>query len=215
MEKQKKAPTFNFKKALAAKIKSKLTLSQIEFNLCSEEQKKEYILSKSGEKLIDYETKWCEENNIDTKSISKLKMLKSGVRLYEVQLAQYSPEELVEYIESLLNKYDFLNAYEKKLVTKERYQKWLHDLIDNNKWITDDKDFHLLTDDYKRKYAKFSFNNLDEDMPFEMFEWLDEDERIMFVVNNGLYNLGDAYKKWFKSWKKSHDRQKQIDSVLR
>lgn len=216
MEKQKKAPTFNLSKALTKKITSKEALSEIEFNLCSEEQKKEYILSIIGKNLSVYESKWCKENNIDIKSISRLNLLKSGRRLYENELKQYSAEELVEYMESLLNKYNSLNDYEKKFLTNERYQRWLHGLIDSKKWLPDDEeDFILLSDEYKIKYAKLCYKDLEDDLPFEIFEWFDEDEKIMFIVNIGLSDLDDPYKKWFKSWKKGYDRQKQIDSVLK
>lgn len=216
MEKQKKAPTFNLSKALTKKITSKAALSEIEFNLCSEEQKKEYIFSITGKKLSGFESKWCIENNIDFDANIKANLLKSGKRLSENELKQYSVAELVEYMEGLLNKYDHLSGYEKKLVTKERYQKWLHGLIDKKLWLPDEEeDFPLLSDDYKRKCAKLYSKEEDSiDMPFEIFEWLDENEKILYVANNGLYNLDDPYEKWFKSWKKGYDRQKQIDSVL-
>lgn len=218
MEKQKKAPIFNLNKALTKKITSNSALSEIEFNICSEEQKKKYILSIDVKKLAGYELKWCEENNIDTKLILRLNLLKSGRRLYENEIKQYSAEELVEYMESLLNKYEYLNDYEKKFLTKERYQRWLHGLIDSKKWLPDEEeDFILLADEYKIKYAKLCYKDLEanDDLPFEIFEWFNEDEKIMFIVNIGLSNLDDTYKKWFKSWKKGYDRQKQIDSVLK
>jgi hypothetical protein len=218
MKKQKKLPDFNLEKALYKKIVTdKKALSEIEFNLCSEELKKTYINTIAGKKLSGFEFKWCEQNNIDIKAIAKENLLKSGKRLSENELKQFSKEEIVEYMEYILNKTEHIEYYERELISKERYQQWLHSLIENKNWLPDDEnDFPLLSDEYKTIYAKHCYdeNGYDDEMLFEIFKWLGEEEKLIFVVNNGLSNLGSPYEKWFNFWKKGYDRQKQIDSVL-
>jgi hypothetical protein len=218
MTKQKKVPDFNLEKALYKKIVvDKQALSEIEFNLCSEELKKTYIQTIAGKKLSGFEFKWCNQNDIDAKAIAKANLLKSGRHLSKDELKLFSKEEVGEYMESLLEKIEHIADYEIELISKERYQQWLHSLIEKKKWLPDEEnDFSLLSDEYKTIYAKrcYDENGYDDEMLFEVFKWLGEEQKLIFVVNNGLSNMDSAYEKWFNSWKKGYDRQKQIDSVL-
>jgi hypothetical protein len=219
MKKTKKEPSytlsnFNLEKALEKKIKDKAALSEIEFNLCSEKQKRQYILDSKGRKLTKCENDWASKNGIDTHALLKASLLKSGNRLDEQELKLFSKEEIVEYIKNILENVNELFFYEKQFISNERYQQWLHSLVDKGRYLPDDEeDFGLLSDEYKRKYALK--NKSEDDLLFEIFEWLDDADKLYYIAEYGFGNLEDHFENWFNKWKKAYEREQKMDSILK
>lgn len=97
------------------------------------------------------------------------------------------------------------------LIDLELTKKFFRVIIEEQEYLTEE-DFNFLDKSIRKLYVEMmiEFGN-DIELEFYEFQYLEEDSKLDYVVNTGLDNLSEDFKKWFTAYK----RQLKMDSVLR
>jgi hypothetical protein len=172
---------------LLKKIENGRNLTDIEFSVCSEELRKIYLLNKADKcDLDDWLLEFCDDTII-TRLVTKA--IDRGRRLSKLAFNKISDEELLQrYLISKFNNGE-LQAWELEKFDKEKVKIFWQNKLDSD----DIEDIYLNTIE---------------------FNLLDEEYKILYILNYGLINLEPQIIDWFNIWKKAKGRNIRIEQIL-
>jgi hypothetical protein len=173
---------------LLKKIDLGRTLTEIEFSVCNQELKSLYCNKKASKGEIDsFLVQFCDIDTIHDCIISAT--AKNRIVAKEVFERVTDEKLLKEYLlMKIENNFDLKDYECKKLdngILLNYFKTQIDDEENDNLWLS-----------------------------FENFNSLDEEYRIKYILNRGLFQVSPEIKEWFYTWKKVKARDLRIQQIL-